>query len=80
MSGHLYRRDLRLIRSLAAEVLRQCDYYERNGEGDELRFWIIDTEALRLFRATDVASRRVSREHGFEPRPMYRPERKKARV
>lgn len=73
----LYRRDLRKIRTLAHEVLRQCDFYERNGHGDAVRFWTIDGAALKLFAATGVPARRVSREHGYEPRPMYRPDRKK---
>ena len=43
---------------MAQEVLRQCDFYERNGKGDEIRFMLIDVRAQRLAKLSDRASRR----------------------
>ena len=53
-----FRQDVRAIRSMAEEVLRQCGFYERHGAGDELRFMLIDVQARQLAKRADRASRR----------------------
>ena len=58
----MFRCDVRAIRNMAQEVLRQCDFYERNGKGDELRFMLISIRAKRLAKLADRADRRYLQE------------------
>ena len=55
----LFQRDLAAVRRHARELLRQCDHYERNGEGDELRFGFMYLEA----RAATYYARRADRRY-----------------
>jgi len=64
VSHHLYLKDTRRIRALVEEIEVQCGYYERNGEGDEVRFLEIERAASALLKATGRPVRRYRRARG----------------
>lgn len=61
----LFQRDLAAIRRHAAECLRQCDYYEQLGEGDEMRFGLMYLEARAATYYARRADRRYAKERGL---------------
>lgn len=58
----MFSADVRAIKRMAQEVVRQCGFYERNGHGDELRFVIIDVKVAWLAKRTGRALRRYDQE------------------
>ena len=62
----LYQRDGRRIRRLAIEIAKNVTAFERNvvkgGEGEALRFILIETLAANLLRAARRPSKRYWRD------------------
>lgn len=56
--SYRFRLDAQEIRRYAHEIERQVDFYERNGAGDELRFALIESEALWLLKTARRAVKR----------------------
>ncbi|MCR4340800.1 MAG: hypothetical protein NUW01_13040 [Gemmatimonadaceae bacterium] len=65
MTGHLYRRDARRLRRLCEDTLTQLDFYEANGDGDEIRFGYFVVNADRMGLVARRAYRRLHRERGW---------------
>lgn len=63
----LFHRDLVAIRRHAREILLQCDHYERNGVGDELRFGFMFLEARAVWYYARRADRRYAKAAGRTP-------------
>jgi hypothetical protein len=64
---HLYSRDFQRVRKACEELIRQCDYYERNSqdgsEFDEIRSLHIWNIAKAIERRAALARRRWYREN-----------------